>query len=139
MGEERLVIFCLLSVSLSAMLLKASRGCEPEVSLSTALPAVRGGLVEVKIEPLLSSCRMADICQAEGEQRGRVWRLRQVPLGWRGRAPVIVFDNEVCVELSQLDEEAWLDASWLAGLFLLTGECWIMFAAKRALRRILYE
>ena len=48
-------------------------------------------------------------------------------------APVIVLAGGVCVDVSPLDEETWLDASWLAELFLFIGECSTMFADKRAL------
>ena len=51
-------------------------------------------------------------------------------------APANVLASEVCVDVSPLDEETWLAASWLSMLFeldLLTGECKTMFAAERAL------
>ena len=104
MGEERLVSFCWLSVSLSAMLLEAFWG-----------------------EPLLSSCSVADIWQAEGKHRRRVWRLRQVPWGWREiRSGHCVGERGLCRDV----------VTWRGGLIgcLLVG--WVVFNDRRMLHHV---
>ena len=131
MDEESLVSFCWLSVSLSAMLLEAPRGCEPEVSLSTTLPALRGVWLKSKLNHFYPAAVLLTFNKPKVNIEDVFGGSGRFPEVGEEDAPVIVL--EVCVEVSPLNEETWLDASWLTGLFLLTGECCIMFATTRAL------
>ena len=127
------ISLCWLSKPLSGMMLGVPSGSDPAASLLAALSTV----CQVWLRPKLNRFHPAAMLLALGVPNvnaedvvGSVcWFCEVVEKD----APVIVLVGVVCVDVSPLDEEACLIASWLAELFLFIGECSTMFADKRAL------